>query len=132
MRSDVRFWEGRRDAPAARPRRGSVHLARYLISTTTRGDAATRGERRCYAPWTVIVPDNMTPSGGPRSSEGEMRDEPGARVRLRRPRGSRPAVGRVGARRVEIFFLVGRIEPFVHELISPHHMVHSPAARPFV
>ena len=94
-----------------------------------RGD---EGERRCYAPWTVIVPDNMTPSGGPRSSEGEMRDEPGARVRLRRPRGSRPAVGRVGARRVEIFFLVGRIEPFVHELISPHHMVHSPATRPFV
>ena len=40
MRSDVRFWEGRRDAPAARLRRGSVHLARYLISTTTRGDAA--------------------------------------------------------------------------------------------
>ena len=67
MRSDVRFWEGRRDAPAARLRRGSVHLARYLISTTTRGDAATRGERRCYAPWTVIVPDNMTPLGGPRS-----------------------------------------------------------------
>ena len=74
-------------------REAIARLGEYReIGTTTRGDAATRGERRCRAPWTVIVPEGMTPSGVPRSSEGEMRDEPGARVRLRRPRGPRAAV----------------------------------------
>ena len=74
----------------------------------------------------------MTPLGGPRSSEGEMRDEPGARVRLRRPRGRAQLSVGLALGAWNLFFLVGRIEPFVHELISPHHMVHSPATRPFV
>lgn len=110
-------------------REAIARLGEYReIGTTTRGDAATRGERRCRAPWTVIVPEGMTPSGVPRSSEGEMRDEPGARVRLRRPRGPRAAVVVGLALGACMSFFVGR----TNRRRRVNFVVRLCATRPFV